>query len=144
MDYDNPEAEERWCGERRNDVCAYLQQQGVVHGQVGDWPAWHLAPYVAIWAVESKSNPGCVGWWVISGDLPTDYVSSASLPHPRDAMAVIAARWREVAERMARDEPVAGFSVGDPANWQILAPLLASRAKSLQAWAVDPEAWSGL
>lgn len=144
MDYDNPETEEQWCVERRNDVCTYLQQQGVVHGQVGEWPAWHLAPYVAIWAVESKSNPGRVGWWAISGDLPTDYVSSASIRHPRDAMAAIATRWRDAAERIARGEPTAGTSMGDPTNWQLVAPLLASRAETLQGWATDPEVWGDL
>jgi hypothetical protein len=141
MDYDNPEVEERWCGECRNDVCAYLQQQSVEYGRVGEWPAWHLAPYVAIWAVESRSTPGWVGWWVISGDLPMDYISASTIRHPRDAVAAIATRRREAAENMVSGKATPGFSMGGPADWRVLAPLLATRAELLQAWATEPDVW---
>jgi hypothetical protein len=144
VDYDNPEVEECWCNDRRNDVCAYLQQQGVAHGQVGEWPAWYLAPYVSIWAIESKTNPGWVGWWVISGDLPMDYVSAATIKHPREAMEAIAARWHSAAEHMAHGKPSSNFSIGTPSDWQALAPQLASRAELLQAWASDSDLWRDL
>src|SRR5437764_5727586 len=54
---------------------------------IGDWssdvcssdlslePRWFLSPYVAVWAVRSRANPDRVGWWAISGDLPTDYMT---------------------------------------------------------------------
>ena len=83
-DYDDPPVEEQWCEDRRAQVAAYLQREGVEHGQIGEWPAWHVAPYVSIWAIESKKRPDRVGWWVICGDLPTDYVSAAKIKHPRD------------------------------------------------------------
>ncbi|GLQ98191.1 DUF4826 family protein [Dyella mobilis] len=144
MDYDNPEVEEQWCAERRNDVSAYLQRQGVQHGQVGEWAAWHLAPYVAIWAIESKVAPGHVGWWAISGDLPTDYVSASAIKHPREAMAAIAARWRDIAENQRSGQIMPGISMGNPTNWKDLAPLLAARAALLQDWATEPGLWEGL
>ena len=52
-DYDDPVVEERWCNEQRANVVKYLRSQKVEHGSIGDWPAWHVAPYVSIWAVES-------------------------------------------------------------------------------------------
>ena len=144
MDYGDPQVEERWCDERRNDVNALLQREGVSHGQVGEWPAWHLAPYVSIWAIESKANPGWVGWWAIAGDLPTDYVSASTIKHPRDAMRAIASRWHGASEHMSRGQPSPNFSVGAPADWPTLAPQLASRAELLLEWAADPELWDDL
>src|SRR6266446_5228772 len=52
-DYDDPAVEERWCNEQRVNVTNYLSSQKVKHGRIGDWPAWHVAPYVSIWAIES-------------------------------------------------------------------------------------------
>ena len=144
MNYDDPEVEEQWCSERRDDVVDYLQQQRLVYGQVGEWPAWHLAPYVSIWAIESATNRGSVGWWAIAGDLPTDYVSAASIKHPRDAMQAIAARWRSAAVDMAQGDATQGFSIGKPSDWHLLALQLASRADLLQSLAADAAVWSNL
>ncbi len=60
-DYDDPDVEERWCSDQRRLVDDYLRSQGVEHGQIGEWPAWHIAPYVSIWAVESRVRPGSIG-----------------------------------------------------------------------------------
>lgn len=89
-DYDDPAVEEQWCEERRAEVTAYLQRERVEHGRVGEWPAWHVAPYVSIWAIESKKRVDSIGWWVICGDVPTDYVSATHMKHPRDVMRAIA------------------------------------------------------
>ena len=74
--------EERWCKQQNVRVENYLRSQGVEHGRVGEWPAWHVVPYVAVWAIESRVRPGSIGWWAISGDLPTDYVTAADLSLP--------------------------------------------------------------
>jgi Domain of unknown function (DUF4826) len=71
------QTEESWCNAQRDAVANYLRSQRLEHGEIGDWPAWHVAGCVAIWAVESKARPEWIGWWVISGDLPTDYCSAA-------------------------------------------------------------------
>ena len=144
MDYDDPNDQEHWCSERQAEVVAYLQRERVAHGRIGEWPAWHIAPYVSIWAIESKSNPGWVGWWAVCGDLPTDYVSAESIKHPRDAIRAISVRWLSPAESMARGQSLADFSVGSPSDWPVLAPLLSSRATLLQEWADDPEVWNDL
>ena len=31
---------------------------------------------------QSRVRPGSIGWWAISGDLPTDYVTAADLEPP--------------------------------------------------------------
>src|SRR5258708_1199315 len=94
--------EGRWGGERRKEVRGFLAGESVRHGRIGSWPAWHVEPYVSVWAVESLARPGWVGWWVICGDLPTDYVSSARIKHPRTALRAFAKRWLAVANCMRR------------------------------------------
>jgi hypothetical protein len=104
VDYDDPQTDNMWCTERRAEVVAYLGRERLTHGRVGEYPAWHVAPYVSIWAIESLAAPGAVGWWVICGDLPTDYISSADATTPRDAVRCFGASWRVVGARMVAGE----------------------------------------
>ena len=104
---------------RRAQVEPYLRHQAVDHWRVGEWPAWHLAPYVSIWAVESESRPEWVGWWLICGDLPTDYVSAANIKHPREAVRAFAERWREQARLMASEDRAPGIQIGRPEDWAV-------------------------
>jgi hypothetical protein len=142
IDYDDPAIEEQWCAERQAEVGAYLKREGVTHGRIGEWPAWHVAPYVSVWAIESAHHPEWVGWWVLCGDLPTDYVSADAIKHPRDAIFAIAQRWRDAAELMARGETHPEFTVGAQDSGKELAPLLKSRAATLIAWANDEQLWA--
>src|SRR5437588_13058600 len=136
------EAEEvRWCEDRRAEVSEYLAGEQVEHGRVGEWAAWHLPPYVAIWAIESKKSPGSVGWWAICGDLHTDYVSAATIKNPRDAVRAIVQRWLDHGQKMERGEADAGFIIGRPDDWPTIAPLLDSRAAMLLEWANDDAVW---
>src|SRR5437762_757263 len=124
-------AKERWCAQRRREVSDYLAREGVTHGAIGDWPAWHVFPHVSLWAIESGRSPGSVGWWVICGDLPTDYVSSAGLTDPRSAVGAIAQHWLEAVPYLQRGEHPPGCSLGRPENYAELVPLLQSRADLL-------------
>jgi hypothetical protein len=133
-----PEEEEAWCAEQRAEVTAYLARQtGLTHGAIGEWPAGYLAPYLSIWAVESLRAPGEVGWWAISGDLPTDYCSSAEAPDPRTALRHFAQSWTAALSEMKSEDTTIG-ETGLPAE---LADLLRSRAEFLLDWANDDEAW---
>jgi len=139
--FDDPTVEERWCNEQRDIVVEYLKREKVQHGRVGDWPAWHLPPYVAIWAIESLVKPEWLGWWVISGDLPTDYVSAGSIKHPRDAMRTFAEAWGEVSECMLRGEPHPTIEIGAPSDWPMLGDLLKRRSELLAQFSEDDSIW---
>ncbi|WP_083850757.1 DUF4826 family protein [Novosphingobium sp. Rr 2-17] len=98
-------------------------------------------PYVAVWAIESVINPGCVGWWAVSGDLPTDYTGCGPERHPREGLRDIAARWQDAAEKWSENKSVEGWSIGTAEDRATLAPLLASRAKMLLSFAADDDLW---
>ena len=131
--------QDAWCDARREDVIEHLaQQEGLTHGEVGDWPAWHFAPYVSLWAVESVASPGMVGWWAIAGDVPTDYCSAADCQHPRLAVARIAETWLDaVANTEPGAETLAGTSLAAS-----LGPTVAGRAALLLKMAADDSAWT--
>ena len=133
--------EERWCQERRAQVAEYLRAEGIRHGRIGDWPAWHMSPYVSIWAIESGTTPDSVGWWVICGDGPTDYVSAKRVKDPRAAVQAFADRWNEVASYMLRAEPHPTIELDSPKTWVELGPLLKRRAELLSSSAADDSVW---
>jgi hypothetical protein len=145
LDYDDPEVEERWCEQQRQSVADYFHSQGVQHGRIGEWPAWHLAPYVSVWAIESRMRPEWIGWWVICGDLPTDYILAADIEypqHPRKAIRAIAERWLKLLDAWSKGlDEYEGFRIGDRHSRQELAPLLEARAKLLIDFADDDGLW---
>ena len=134
----------RWCSEQQTIVANYLRSQKVMHGRIGEWPAWHVAPYASIWAIESLARPEWIGWWVICGDLPTDYISAADVKapqHPKKAMLVFARNWLEVAKAWKDGRETENTRIGNPNPHAELGPLLEARAKLLIDWADDNSLW---
>jgi hypothetical protein len=125
---DNAE-DAQWADAQRRGVEAYLSLQQCNHAGVSLEPRWYLPPYIAVWAVRSKSNPGAVGWWAISGDVPTDYMTATrEIRSEADVLAAFGARWLDAAEAMSRGQHV---GIGTPDQTAQLAPLLRSRAEIL-------------
>ena len=139
--YDNPKAEEAWLGKQRAAAVEYIDRQGIKHRGVSEEPEWFVAPYVSLWTVESGKNPGAIGWWVISGDLPTDYLSGKDATDPRSALAAFAARWEEVSTYMLRGEDHPTIRIDKSENRKELGDLLVRRARVLQDWFNDDGLW---
>jgi hypothetical protein len=139
--YDDPELQAQWLAERRANVERYLRTEGVRHRGVAAKPEWFVAPYVSVWTVESMKTPGGVGWWAISGDVPTDYLSGHDASDVRSALAEFAGRWREVSGYMLRGEEHPTVTIGRPENQRELGDLLSIRAEIIQSWADDDEMW---
>ncbi len=137
------EDDDAWYLEQRRQVLSYLSDEGFQTPTVGDWPAWHVAPIISVWAVESVEQPGWVGWWVVSGDFPTDYIACGSDRHPRQALRDIGLRWQDAARSWAEGRPADGWGLRDPNQEGELAPLLAARAKMFLDIAADDSNWEG-
>ena len=131
-----------WLDSEHARVAAYLEAEGVAHAGVAAEPDWYVHEVVAVWAVASSASPGHVGWWAVSGDIPTDYIGSTGIGDARQALAAIAARWDADAERMRAGMQPEGVSFGSSTEWPELAPMLAARAAHLAEWARDDELWS--
>jgi hypothetical protein len=133
---DDPD-ERAWVARQRRIVIDYLTSQRCEHNGVSLEPRWFVSPYVAVWAVRSKVNPDRVGWWAISGDLPTDYMTAAGQRTTGDVLVAFAMQWHAAAERMKDGEHLDDYVVGDPSRPKELAPLLEARAKLLQKFGDD-------
>jgi hypothetical protein len=131
-----------WLAELRGAVQTYLARERLAHGGVAAAPAWAAAPMLAVWPVRSATARGAVGWWAVSGDVPTDYVSARDVPDARHALAAFAARWHEVADQMARGEARPALTGGEPPDWPTLSALLRRRADALARWAGDATVWA--
>ena len=140
-DYDDPKKEAEWLAKERERVAMYLQDQGVRHGGVDPDPDWFVAPYVSIWTVGSVTRPGAIGWWAISGDLPTDYLSGGDAKDAREAMAAFARRWHEVSAYMLRGERHPTVKIGPPGREREFGDLLSRRARILEDWVKDEQMW---
>ncbi len=140
-DFDDPQKESEWLKEQRTIILEYLDSETVTHGGVPEKPSWFVSPYVAIWSIGSIKVPGAPGWWGISGDLPTDYISSKGISDIRSAMKEFATRWKEVASFMLRGEQHPEISIGSPKDWPEVGDLLKRRAETLSSWAEDSEIW---
>jgi hypothetical protein len=129
--------EEAWCLSIRPKVIDFLTCQHVTHGQVGELPAWHVVPYVSVWAIESAKAPGWVGWWVICGDLPTSICSAHECRHPRLAVRRFAETWKQALAETLPDAPTIG-TLRIPAKF---ASLLAARSELLIEFANNDGLW---
>jgi hypothetical protein len=140
-DYDDPQLEARWLVEQRGNVQRYLEEQGVLHGSAAFEAEWSVARYVSVWTVRSIAAPDTIGWWAISGDLPTDYLTGQDAADARSALAAFASRWRNVAGYMLRGERHPTIRIGNPHDAHELGDLLQRRAQVLDDWVNDDGIW---
>lgn len=141
MTQEEIDPEIHWVAAERKKVLGYLVAEGCKHAGVADWPTFYVTPHLALWAVQSTRHVGRTGWWVISGDVPTDYMSSSDGESPQDALRYFAAGWNEVAGYMRRGEPHPQMELGDPKDWPAISEELEQRALALLEYADDPEIW---
>lgn len=136
------EDEEVWCAEQRENVRAHLVEESVDHGEVAEWPSWHVPGVIGVWAVASRQRPDWVGWWVIAGDVPTEHVSAVEIENPRAAVEEIATRWIALSEEMRRGKKDASVKIGSQDDWSELAEMLQSRGETLLEWVADESIWA--
>ena len=135
----DPRVVESWWAGARAEVAAYLATAGVRHGEVGERPAWCVAPYVSVWAVERVKGSGWVGWWVVYGNLPTDHISAGAIRDPRAALEAVGERWlsRVAAVR-------AGATQRDVASIPAEMDVIESRAQTFVEWVRDDHLWGAV
>ncbi len=131
----------KWNMDRRRDVISYLESQGIDSPQIGDWPAFDVAPYFGIWCVESKKEKGRIGWWAFAGDCPTDYVSEDGDCHPRSALRTLVSNWKRCIPYMKSGKQAPDIKFGDGSNLQELGELLENRVGILEDWLADDSLW---
>jgi len=98
-------------------------------------PRWFLSPHVAIWAVRSKAKADRIGWWAISGDVPTDYVTCTNEVDEADILFSFSRAWKARGAQMASGIQSAECRIGPVDQAKELAPMLMTRAELLDDFA---------
>ncbi|MCT8986773.1 DUF4826 family protein [Shewanella phaeophyticola] len=125
---------QEWVRTQFQKANRFLAEKGVIPSNVLASESRYLAPYLAIWKMESK-QPKKQTFWVMSGDLPSDYVDVKVAATARDAIRHFSLMWQLKAENLhqsgaTRDETQRKF-----------AQLLVSRAESLHRMHQDEKLW---
>jgi tetratricopeptide (TPR) repeat protein len=129
--------EQRWLGEQRERLEAYLRSRGLTGDPVPTEAAWDLAPFLALWSVEAGGS----GLWVITGDCPTDHLPRATAGDPRAVIAAFGQRWQRVATNVLAGREDPEMQLGPPERWPKLGPLLRTRAELLLEYAANDGLW---
>lgn len=125
---------QEWIREHFQKANKFLAEKGVMPSNVLVDECRYLAPFVAIWKIESK-QPKKQTYWVMSGDLPSDYVDVSVAQTARDAMRHFSMMWQMKAENLHRSGVTKEKTQADFAN------LLVSRAEDLYKMANDEKIW---
>lgn len=128
--------EENWLDEQQEVAHQYMKRTGTNYGSIEHTPSFYVSPYVAVWAVESGKTHDAIGWWVITGDLPTDYVSSNGISSAREAIIAFSKRWLNSVNMHKNGKVDPTITLSDET-----ADLLESRAQILAEWASDETMW---
>ena len=138
--YDDPAIRDAWLADQRSHASEYLRVEKVTSGPIAEEPAWHLAPYVALWRVLGERS-GEPQYWVIVGDLPADFLPADAIPSAREAVAAFANRWSHLGGLMRDGKSHSTLDVGSPEQRRELGDLLVRRARLLAEFAREDEHW---
>ncbi|MFT5235028.1 MAG: hypothetical protein ACI90A_000390 [Shewanella sp.] len=134
----DPEQQEvlrqQWIKEHFQKANRFLAEKGVIPSKVIADESRYLAPYVAVWKMESK-QPTKRTFWVMSGDLPSDYVDVKVASTAREALRHFSMMWQMQAENLFKSG-----ATKDPTQAKF-AQLLVSRAESLYQIQGDEKLW---
>ena len=86
-----------WIREQYQRANKHLAEQGVLFESVVTEESRYLAPYVAVWKIQSIEKKY---YWVISGDVPADAIPYSSEKNARDTLRAFSMRWQLQAEQI--------------------------------------------
>lgn len=121
-----------WSRESYQKATAFLAQKGMVAETVSMQHSRYLAPLVAVWKIKTTENK----WlWVLSGDLPTDFITESGATTAREAMKSFSFKWQMDSEKI-----LAANDFG--ADKEEFAKVLRHRAERLYDISEAEQLWS--
>lgn len=134
MESQTPQNQEQlaeWAKAQFQKANQHLAENGLLFQSVIAEESRYLAPFVAVWKINTNDNQQL---WVISGDLPADYLPVTVADSARSALKHFALKWQLKAENIRLQV------VND--NTQLeFARLLEARAESLFELENNEQLW---
>ena len=121
-----------WVREQFQKANKFLAENGVLFDSVTTEESRYLMPYLAVWKIRAMDGKQ---YWVISGDLPTDYTSVDNAADAKDVLRHFAMHWQLKAENLINEE-------GADDSQKAFGALLINRAESLLAMQNTPDLWA--
>lgn len=109
----------------------HLAENGVLFESVVTEESRYLAPFVAVWKVKSNENKF---YWVISGDLPCDFMPFENEKTAREVLRHFSFLWQLKAENLKKSDNI------DKTQQEFI-DLLISRAEGLYRIYQQDELW---
>lgn len=120
-----------WVREQFQRANKHLAENGVLFESVVTEESRYLVPFVAVWKIKSTDKKY---YWVISGDVPCDFIPYENEKTARDAIRHFSMLWQIKAENIRLTNQ------NDPVQ-QDFADLLVAGAENLYNIHADDSAW---
>ncbi len=103
------ERKQQWIKEQYQIATKYLAEKGIVTKSVIVEESRYLVPLLALWKLTSMDGKR---FWVLCGDLPSDYSSVDVAPNAREALRHFSLKWQMQAENLlqAKNEEQNNFA----------------------------------
>jgi len=121
----------KWVREQFQKANKFLAEHGVLFDSVVTQESRYLMPYIAIWKIKAMDGKK---YWVISGDLPTDFTPEANAKEVKEVLRYFSMHWQLNAENLLNAENA-------DESQKAFAELLIKRAESLFAMQNASELW---
>jgi len=135
--YDNPNVKQAWLDEQKENVKRYLSDESISFDKAPKIE-WFLVPYISVWHIQTDL-------WIISGDLPTDYIQDTNITKASEAVKHFVNRWLEISNYLLKGKQHPDFPIGksqDPEQLKEMGLLLRNRAKLFLKWIDEENIWS--
>ena len=86
-----------WVREQFQRANKHLAENGVLLATVSTEESRYLAPYIAVWKIKATDGKF---FWVISGDVPADFMPYELEKTARDTLRAFSMRWQLKAENI--------------------------------------------
>lgn len=111
-----------WAREQFQKANQFLAQEGVLFDAVITEQSRYLAPLVAIWKIKAMDSKV---YWVLTGDVPTDFTLASNAEDARGVLRYFSLRWQMKAENLLQN------NTSNDASQASYAQLLADRAERI-------------
>ena len=125
------EQQKEWVREQYQVATKYLAEQGLVTESVVVEESRYLVPLLALWKLKALDGNY---YWVICGDVPSDFNKLDVAPNAREAVRHFSLKWQLQADNL--------LSAGDKEQEEF-AGLLVGRAEGLYKMYEQESLWGG-
>ena len=141
---DTDEAVSAWIRYTLGKAVHEITSLGVIEDKLVEArPVWSV-PYRVMIGQIREANDQSTFRWIISGDLPTDHISSTVAATPREALKYFSTKWQMDAARYNDPVERKAHGLDETKNWNQLTEKLVAKAEELYNMAEDDSLWRKL